>query len=161
MIRTATHSLTFRTREEKAAYMERGAARDARSPRVRQWAARFAGLAPWPRARAVLRFVQLCIDYEKDPGEEVLESSNVGLERGLGDCDVKSRLFVALCLATGLEAELEPVFRGDDGFPHVRARVRLDGRWYVADPSIVNSDVGRLPDTPPITNYYGRFRGAA
>jgi hypothetical protein len=43
------------------------------------------------------------------------------------------------------------VFRGENGFPHVRARVLSPNgetggsTWETADPTIVNSEIGRLP----------------
>jgi transglutaminase-like putative cysteine protease len=82
---------------------------------------------------------------------ELLDSAAVGLHRGYGDCDLKARLFVALCLACGVAAEIEPVFKGETGFPHVRARVLTETsetggeRWETADPTIVNSTIGHLP----------------
>ena len=47
----------------------------------------------------------------------------MGIHRGYADCDLKARLFVARCLACGVATDIEPVFTGDAGFPHVRARV--------------------------------------
>lgn len=152
---TVVRRLTFRDVREKAAYMSDAARRDAAAPLVRATAARFREIAdPWARARAILRFCQYCIEYTRDPGTEVLDSGEVGLVRGYGDCDVKARLCVALMLASGLEAEIDPVFVGDT-FPHVRARVYLDRRWWVVDPSILNSDVGALPTSGVVTNWRG------
>lgn len=152
--------INFTSREAKAAYMADAARHDAADPAVRSWARSFLGLPRPDREQAILRFVQLCIRYERDPawydaqggrhGIELLDSAAVGLHRGYGDCDMKARLFVALCLAAGVPAEIEPVFRGSNGFPHVRARVlALDGRrWQTADPTIVNSTIGWLPHHP-------------
>jgi transglutaminase-like putative cysteine protease len=140
--------------------MADAARHDAHDPAVLAWARAFAGLPRPGREEAILRFVQRCIRYERDPawydreghrhGIEVLDSSAVALQRGYGDCDVKARLFVALCLATGVQAEIDPVFRGENGFPHVRARVLAPdgGRWQTADPTIVNSTIGKLPRHP-------------
>jgi transglutaminase-like putative cysteine protease len=146
---------SFKDVYEKAAYMQEGALRDARAPLVIAAASRFrAILDPWRRARAVLHFCQYCIEYVRDPGPgvEVLDSAEVGLIRGFGDCDLKARLCVALMLACGLHAEIEPVFV-EDTFPHVRARVYLEGRWWCVDPSILNSDIGRIPKTGILTNW--------
>ena len=151
--------INFPNREAKAAYMADAARHDAHDPAVLTWARGFVALPRPDREEAILRFVQRCIRYERDPawydreghrhGIELLDSSAVALHRGYGDCDVKARLFVALCLATGITAEIEPVFRGENGFPHVRARVLSPGgRWETADPTIVNSTIGRLPRHP-------------
>ena len=49
------------------------------------------------------------------------------------------------------DADIEPVFTGETGFPHVRARVLAETsetageRWETADPTIVNSTIGHLP----------------
>jgi hypothetical protein len=156
----------FPDRDAKAAYMRAAAHHDALSPEVRSWAREFTPLSPEERAAAILRFCQEDIRYERDPatfdpdgtrhGIELLDSAPVGLFRAYGDCDLKARLFVALCLASGLVAEIDPVFRGAYGFPHVRAKVlRGTGetsgapqQWDVADPTIVNSTIGHLPDHP-------------
>ena len=157
--RGAARWINFESREAKAAYMADAARHDAADPAVRAWARSFAALPRPAREEAILRFVQLCIRYERDPawfdeeghrhGIELLDSSAVGLIRGYGDCDVKARLFVALCLACGVQAEIEPVFRGKYGFPRVRARVlTVRGKWETADPTIVNSTIGVLPRHP-------------
>jgi hypothetical protein len=155
--RGRSHWVTFRNRDDKAHYMADAAVSDVLDPLVLKWAEVFRRLPYRERAPAILRFVQRAIRYERDPawydaagkrhGIEVLDSSAVGLMRGFGDCDVKARLFVALALASGVPARIDPVFRGERGFPHVRNEVwDVDtGRWQVADPSIVNSDIGRLP----------------
>jgi hypothetical protein len=157
--------VVFKNREDKAQYMRRAAIHDAQDPQVKSWAVEFLKLPEDKRATAILRFVQECVRYERDPatfdpdgtrhGIELLDSAPTGLCRGYGDCDLKARLFVALCLASGIPAQIDPVFRGETGFPHVRARVlRIGGEtsdprnWDVADPTIVNSDIGKLPAKP-------------
>jgi hypothetical protein len=176
--RADVRRVLFPDREAKAQYMADAAVHDAEDPRVLAWAAVFRRLPLEQRALAILRFCQRCVRYERDPGIidpdgtrhgiEVLDSSAVALDRGYGDCDAKARLFVALCLACALQATIEPVFAGRNGFPHVRARVRLvgsetSGIWdprprpawssrtcgpETADPTIVNSTIGHLPAHP-------------
>jgi hypothetical protein len=156
----AARWICFKDREDKARYMEDAARHDALDPVIRWWACAFRGIPRPARERAILRFCQRCFRYERDPawfdeegtrhGIELLDSSAVGFLRGYGDCDLKARAFVALCLACEVPAAIEPVFRGENGFPHVRARVLgLDGRkWETADPTIVNSTIGSLPRRP-------------
>jgi hypothetical protein len=137
--------------------MAEAAERDASDPAVISLAQQFMVLPTEQRAAKILRCCQLALRYQRDPawhdragnrhGIEVLDSSAVLLFRGYGDCDAKTRLFLALCKVCGVPARLAPVFRGTDGFPHVRAEV-LDARtgtWLIADPSIVNSTIGYLP----------------
>lgn len=149
--------LYFRDHFEKAAYMQQGAERDADAPLVRAWASQFAhGTSPRARAEAILSFCQFAIDYVNDPGVEILDSASVALVRGFGDCDAKSRLFVALCLACRIPARIQPRFReGGKRFPHVLAAVHLDDHWYEADPTILNSRIGHIPLQNVITNYWG------
>ena len=123
----------FADREAKARYMSKAARHDAEDPILLGWARQFLPLPRHQRAAAILRFAQRCIRYERDPawydaqgnrhGIELLDSAATGLHRGYGDCDLKSRIFVALCLACGVAADIDPVFTGDTGFPHVRVRV--------------------------------------
>ncbi len=137
--------IRFKDNLEKAAYLQNEAVKDARFPIVQAWAAQFRNIPDeMARARAILRFCTHCIDYVNDPGVEVLDDSAVALVRGFGDCDVKARLFVALCELSGLRARTQPILRGNR-FPHIRAEVFVDGKWQVADPIIANSDVGRVP----------------
>jgi hypothetical protein len=151
--------VTFPDREAKAAYMQAAAEDDRWDPAVIFSAARFMRLPRAARPAAILLFVQLCVRYERDPathdaagarhGIELLDSSAVGLNRGYGDCDLKARLFVSTCLASGCRAKIDPVFTGENGFTHVRAVVWVDGPgWQVADPTIVNSKIGWLPAHP-------------
>jgi len=163
--RGAARWVNFTGREDKARYMAEAAEHDAEDPQVISWAEHFRRVPIEDRAAAILRFVQKCIEYRRDPawfdaqgnrhGVELLDSSAVGFFRGYGDCDLKARMFVALCLAAGVPAKIDPVFTGDSGFPHVRAQVCVDGTgetagstWKVADPTIVNSTIGHLPEHP-------------
>ena len=165
-------TVVFKNREEKARYMIAAAEHDALDPQVISWAQQFLALPEEERAPAILRFVQNCIRYERDPawfdkagvrhGIELLDSAATGFFRGYGDCDLKARMFVALALACGVNARISPVFRGVNGFPHVRAEVlRIGGEasdpagWEVADPTIVNSSIGRLPKGKALTAWPG------
>jgi Transglutaminase-like superfamily/EF hand len=165
-------TVVFKNREEKARYMIAAAEADALDPQVVSWAHQFLALPEEERAPAILLFVQNCIRYERDPawfdkagvrhGIELLDSAATGFFRAYGDCDLKARMFVALCLACGVKARISPVFRGANGFPHVRAEVlRIDGEasdpagWDVADPTIVNSSIGRLPRGKALTAWPG------
>ena len=154
--------VSFPDREAKARYMARAAEHDAKDPAVIGWARQFMGLPREKRAAAILTYCQRCIRYERDPawwdlngnrhGIELLDSSSVGFARGYGDCDLKARMFTALCLACTLRAKTDPVFVGEEGFPHVRAKVLVEdsesaggGTWEVADPTLVYSRIGYLP----------------
>jgi hypothetical protein len=150
--RTRVGVIDFATKEQKAAFMSEQAIRDAQRPEVQHWAGVFRGLPITERAPAILRFAQ-SLEYVRDPGEEWLEAADVTLSRGWGDCDAKERIFVALCVASGIPAVGVPVFRGDQ-FPHEMAAAfvpvvaggRFYGwRWLDADPTIQNSTLGWIP----------------
>jgi hypothetical protein len=98
------------------------------------------GTLPEERAAAILRFCQECLRYERDPswqdvhgqrhGIELLDSSAVGLQRGYGDCDLKARLFVALCLSSGSTLGLSRSFVGTRASPTcARGCWSNPGRW--------------------------------
>jgi hypothetical protein len=145
---------TFATNREKAAYMLDRSIADAQLPAVQHWANVFRQLPVDERPGAIFRFVQWAIDYVRDPGQEVLEDAATVLLRGYGDCDAKSRTFVALCVASGIPARGLPV-RLDDGFPHIAAEVYVGGQWQKADPTILNSAIGQVPAaSSAITNYW-------
>lgn len=161
--------IVFPTRADKVRYMRDAGIRDARDRTVLSWATQFSPLPRPARERAILRFAQLAIRYERDPswydaggkrhGVEVLDSPGVVVQRGFADCDAKERFFRALCLACRVPAEIDPVLVGENGFPHVRSKVwytaaelrcwyAIDAnasQWLVADPTIVNSTIGHLP----------------
>jgi hypothetical protein len=121
--------------------------RDARDPIVLSWAHQFWTLPRPARERAILRFAQLAIRYERDPswydaegkrhGVEVFDSPGVVVHRGFADCDAKERFFRALCLACDVPTEIDSVLVGTKGFPHVRSKVWYAApecrRWYAVD----------------------------
>jgi transglutaminase-like putative cysteine protease len=137
----------------KARFMAAGSASDLQLAEVHRWAAVFRRLPYHERAAAILRFCQYAIDYVRDPRREVLEDSAVTLLRGYGDCDAKTRVFVALCRASGLQAREKPVRPAYD-FPHILAEVYVNGRWRPADPTILNSTIDHIPPAwMAVTNY--------
>jgi len=144
----------FGTNREKAAYMLEQSIADSQLPAVQHWANIFCRVPVDERPGAIFRFVQWAIDYVRDPGQEVLEDAATVLLRGYGDCDAKSRTFVALCNACGIPARGLPV-RVDDGFPHIAAEVFIGGQWQKADPTILNSAIGQVPAAAlAVTNFW-------
>ena len=74
------------------------------------------------------------------------------LERGTDDCDAKARLFVALCIGAGLEAEMVP--RWEHGrLVHVYARVRLPAgqgrKWFDVETILQRARIGDVPEDVP------------
>ena len=129
---------------EKWVFLRDIPARDAQSPELRQVAAHLwavACLSPNPR----WAFVELAQATARDLIRYVLDTDRVGREqvdgftdpyisplepivRGADDCDAKARLFVALCLAQGIAAEMVPLpseqaIAAGSNLQHVSGRV--------------------------------------
>lgn len=136
---------------------------DARLPLVRELATRFA-LARDPNDREGLtrdfqRFVRDSIVYVPDPTYEEITDSQSILERGYGDCDDKTRLFVALERSVGLDARIRPVFDADGYFYHVQAeaswpgstffRGAQPGGWVLCELIIRGCELGQSPNVIP------------
>lgn len=129
--KTATGLISWRTPKEKARWLDEAAQNDARLPLTRRLAVTVARKTDPNRkdllAEELHRFVRDSIRYVHDPSFEEFASSDVTLQRGIGDCDDKARLFVALARAVGLEAHIRPVFDAAGNFVHVQAVVRWPG----------------------------------
>jgi transglutaminase-like putative cysteine protease len=153
-MRARVQKVAFSTGLDKAQYMKRASAQDVTLRPIQRWARIFRELPYEDRAPAILKFCQYALDYVRDPKREVLEDSAVTLLRGFGDCDAKSRVFIALCLACDVPARSYPV-RPEADFPHVLAEVFWRGNWQKADPTILNSEIGRIPSASmAVTNYW-------
>lgn len=118
-------------------------------------------------ANEIHRFVRDGIRYQRDPAlKEEFESAGTVLRRGWDDCDGKSRLAVALALALGIEAEINPMWR--DGYlTHVQWRVRwpmsqrakgaqADG-WVVGELTVKGAELGQDPRTIAKNPETGKF----
>ena len=129
--KTATGLVTWRTPQEKARWLDEAAQADARLPLTRRLAVTVARKIDPNRkdllAEELHRFVRDSIHYVHDPSFEEFASSDVTLQRGIGDCDDKARLFVALARSVGLEAHIRPVYNKQGDFVHVQAIVRWPG----------------------------------
>ncbi len=116
--------------------LRRGAYDDALEPYIVEFASKLA--APFAPddylaiTREIFRWVRDGIRYQRDPGlhEEFATAAQV-LRRGWDDCDGKVRLAVALLRALGIEADVNPKWKG--GYlTHVQLRVRFPGSHKVA-----------------------------
>jgi transglutaminase-like putative cysteine protease len=112
------------------------------------------------------------IDGLTDPQGSTLSS----LERGTDDCDAKARIFVALCLAVGISAEMVPLWKGSR-LQHVYGRVWVQGpydtaaRWYNAETILARAKLGderqNVPPEPDTgswrysSNLRGKVKGKA
>ncbi len=152
----------FATAREKADYLDGAASLDARHPLVRETAVRLVrDLAPdaWEAmVTRIHRYVRDGIRYVHDPQklEELADAPTV-IARGFDDCDGKSRTFVALCRAVGIEARVRPVFTKWGAFVHVQAEARWKGStrfpqaqpggWVLAELTIRDCALGQDPQT--------------
>lgn len=127
---------------------------------------------PEARTRAIQRWVRDNIRYVYDfrvsqgmRGEEFADTQTC-IDRGYGDCDDKSRVFVALVRAAervtplGPQARIRPVFRPHPlEFVHVQAEVRwwgsdtnpraMPGGWLLAELILAGCEIGQNPDELP------------
>jgi transglutaminase-like putative cysteine protease len=154
--------VVFQDWEAKANYLDGAAWIDARLPFVRDIARRFAKACNPNNFQALawmcFRFCRDRIRYVPDPASEEFSDSQQILEQGFGDCDDKTRLFVALCRSLRLEARIRPVLQrtaeGDD-FVHVQAQVRWpgssrtlksgEGGWVTAEVILKDCELGDEP----------------
>lgn len=140
----------FRSDAEKWEYLRRAPELDCLEAPIFELA-----LHLWEAARADVRaFAQLAHAYARDVirymsdiqqfGEEDIAPagglSDV-LARGVDDCDAKARLFVALCRAVHVAAEMQPKWRGEI-LAHVFARVRIAGAWMPVELTLARAKLG-------------------
>ena len=127
----------FRTDQEKWRYLERAPELDKSDPRVAALARNLWEAADAdPRAFAELAHaycrdvVLYMVDSEQFGEEDIAPAGKLGdvIVRLVDDCDAKARLFVALCLAVHLEAEMVPHWQGGI-LAHVSARLKVSGKW--------------------------------
>lgn len=147
---TVTRSVTFAGPDEKANWLDTMATLDARLPRTREVArrfatARFADPNDLPAVgRSLARFVRDSIRYVRDPAGEEFSDSDVILDRGYGDCDDKCRLFVALARSIGARARTRPCFVGDE-FVHVQAELFTERGWEIVELIVRGVEPGAAP----------------
>jgi transglutaminase-like putative cysteine protease len=87
------------------------------------------------------------IDTERVGREDLGHPINA-LFRGVDDCDAKSRLFVALCLAVNIPAHMEGVWN-NGRLQHVYGRVYLNSKWYSAETTLSRARLGDNPMDVP------------
>lgn len=153
----------FRSDLEKWHWLEGAPARDAQDVRLR-YIARCLWLGALKRptlfAQLALAIARDGIRYELDTarvGGEDLDHPFAALWRGVDDCDAKSRLFCALCIAAGLPARMVDHWRGGQ-LVHVNAAVRIGGRWLPAETTLSRARLGEVPADVPKEKETGQWR---
>jgi transglutaminase-like putative cysteine protease len=163
------------TPEEKWDFLRDAPANDARNPLLRRvafhlWAAAFHN--PW-------RFATLAQSVARDWIRQVTDTARVGgediagftrlpqpddaidaLKRGEDDCDAKSRLFVALCLAVGIPANVVPWWTKTDppDLSHVSAEVLLGGKWRPVELTLSRARLDELGTVVPVEKADGKWK---
>lgn len=150
----------FQSDREKWEYLRDAPALDAKERAVSDlavalWEAAgrsprdFAALAH-SYARDVVRYMT---DTEQFGGEDIAPAGGLSdvIARKVDDCDAKARLFVALCLAVHLKAEMVPHWRGGEGgeLAHVSAKVLLDDLWTPVELTLARARLGEEPRDVP------------
>jgi len=91
-------------------------------------------------------------DTEQFGGEDIAPAGALGdvLDRKVDDCDAKARLFVALCRAVGLQAEMVPHWSdGGRRLAHVSAKVQVRGAWLPVELTLARARLGEEPHDVP------------
>lgn len=177
---------------EKWAFLQRAPIADALTSEVRSIAASVCLIAAraacptWAKAQLCQCIARDMVAYMPDKarvGREQIDGftdplglATAALIRGVDDCDAKGRLCVALCLACGLRAEMQPlpteteIAHGAE-LTHVYGRVWLperhtepasaahpEGRayenadkwaWYPVETILARASIGSLPMATP------------
>lgn len=164
--------------KRKWEFLQAAPARDAADARLQAIAYHLVAVAKvtpfpdWCFAQLALSVARDCIRYQLDSdrvGREQIDgytdpwaSPLEPLTRGVDDCDAKARLFVALCLAGGLDAEMVPRWRGVQ-LAHVWGRVKVRGpgevlpRWWDAETILRRARLGDVSDVVPKEIETGRW----
>jgi hypothetical protein len=164
--------------KRKWSFLQAAPARDATDAQLQNLASHLMAVArmtpyrEWCFAHLALTVARDCIRYQLDSdrvGREQIDgftdpwvSPLEPLTRGVDDCDAKARLFVALCLAAGLEAEMVPRWRGIQ-LAHVWGRVKVRGpgdsqaRWWDAETILRRARLGDTSDNVPKEIETGRW----
>lgn len=148
---------------------------DAQLRSIAQSLSFVAGASPWPQwcfGNLALALVRDCVTYQLDNdrvGREQIDgytdpyaSPILPLTRGVDDCDAKARLFVALCLAAGLNAEMVARKSGSK-LSHVYARIFCQGpgepraRWYLAETILRRARLGDVAEAVPKERETGKW----
>lgn len=156
--------------QTKWEFLQKAPFADARNPEIRARAE-----ALWRAAGGnVVVFAQLAHALARDGVRYATDTARVGTEdiagftreptpsdavdalhRGRDDCDAKARLFVALCLAQGVPAEMVDYWKptnwanGASRLAHVAAKVRLGERWYPVELTLARARLGERGEQVP------------
>jgi transglutaminase-like putative cysteine protease len=153
----------------KWAFLYAAPRKDARHPLILQlsrnlWASAAATVPAVNGSQSIdeitRRFLHLVHAVARDWIEQKIDSLRVGHEdiagftrppkpddavdaviRGVDDCDAKARVFVALCLAGGIAAEMVPHWDGDY-LRHVSAKAGLRGKWVSVELTLARAKLG-------------------
>lgn len=144
--------------------------RDSQTPEIKAMALALwsvATLSRWPWwcfANLAMAVARDCIQYQLDSdrvGREQIDGftdpqgpADAALRRGYDDCDAKARLFVAICLAGGVNAEMVPRWKAER-LAHVYGKALVAGpnenapRWYFAETILGRARLGDVAESVP------------
>ena len=164
--------------QRKWSFLRDAPANDAQDPELLRVAghlraiAAFTASPEWCYAQLALALVRDCINYQLDNervGREQIDGYTDPpqpalrpLKDGFDDCDAKARMFVAFCLANGLEAHMVPRWKGVR-LAHVYAQVLLrkpgerTPRWFYAETILRRARLGDVAEQVPKELETGRW----
>ena len=161
------------TDEEKWQYLSEIPASDAEHIRIKH----LSQLLRMAAGDNNIRYAQLCMtvardwirqtsDVNRTGGEDIAGLTRApttddaidALKRGEDDCDAKARLFVALCLAGGLQAAMVPKWNmvpsselSPNGrtLTHVSAKVQINSKWHPVELTLSRARLGEPGEQVP------------
>jgi transglutaminase-like putative cysteine protease len=173
--------------EEKWEYLSSIPAVDSNHPAIRRLA-KILNIATeiGNQATRTIRYVDLVMtvardwirqtsDINRTGGEDIAgltrqptsDDAIEALNRGEDDCDAKARLFVALCLANDINAEMVPKWNMVEVAPnmpngrtltHVSAKVQINGRWWPVELTLARAKPGEIGENVPKEKETGQWR---
>lgn len=168
--------------EQKWLYLEGVPHLDAQHPRIKLLAeslTRAAGGEPTRTAQLIMTvardWIRQTSDVQERGGEDIAgltrpptpDDAIDALRRGEDDCDAKARLFVAMCLAAGLEARMIPTWATcgvSESTPkgrtltHVSAAVELKGVWQPVELTLSRARLGEIGKEVPKEVKTGKWK---
>jgi transglutaminase-like putative cysteine protease len=167
--------------QAKWSFLEHAPAGDARHPIIRQIAVSFWTAvqcsAPQSITIARRRFADLAFTVARDWVRFETDTDRLGhediagftrdaraddavdaLRRGVDDCDAKARLFVALCIAGGVQAHMVPHWQAGQ-LAHVSAAFSEDGAtWVPVELTLSRARAGDTARTIPRETETGKWQ---
>ena len=95
-------------------------------------------------ANGALDYIHALPLINDPPGKDIYQGSSFTLQRG-GDCEKKSVVLLAICLAMGIPGQLVWLEMPSQAQDHVTVELWIDGKKQIAESTIATAKVGDVP----------------